>query len=935
MAFNPFVSFRKYQKFWMATLVLLSMVTFVLCTGLGQGGLEDRLLRLFGRSQGSPVAKLHGRDIYSQDLFDVKNQRNVANDFMRKFCEHLANKAEDNFKKGSEEKRGDDKNRDKILNQSLALKMEFHERLKKPRYFEGGIKLEDLVDFKLWVAEADRLGISLDNTSVRYLVDRELLYDYTHFDERDVHVVMSEVRRNHNFANDQYIYQALRDEFRVRMAQLALLSWHPDRFGPVARDRKGPDVRAQATPAQLWDYFKENRAEFDLALIPVEVKKFVEQVETPTEQELRSLFESYRKERYDPTSGKPGFEIPQQIKIEWVTADPQSPPYKKLAQLVAFAETHPLIYNPLVPPLLNALSYAATAPAEKTAYQTRYEVEASGGDRSPYKNVPLTSGNYLAGIVDFQARENPTALATLVGSLAEPLGPLTAPLAMRHVVYAKNEKSYQELIRAEAKKRERLFAGMVGLAADGILPMASLPLATSWYAASLKMETLPLEIVLPQYKEKYEKRLANRFVAHTMTELRKTLELSNVKGIEKGMENVLNKLAKTYSFQRNETANFYNRYTVQQAKELEPLRQAYLKYYVQINLFEGRGGTERNLRDTDFWKMFFDKSELFSTGLAKYTARPWPPAPTIKNLPLNLNPEDYKDAPPEALQAYMMRAQMAHFNPLATLPAVDLFADAEKPILFWKTKEKPSAYPEKLADVRERVEEAWKMLKAREKLALPKATEIATTLQGLSLNTDLTTEAKAEAKKLGSDVVMLRRVARLFAVFSDDITARKYSTFQLPRDTFLYPREDMVQQVLTFADATKPEALKPIQIENKDLKDYDVKELDKLNQKLLDDYKASQKEERGHPLVQVLTNQPRDAYYVAVMVKAPNADIRDFEESYKRSIGRPADDFVPRAYEGISQDFLQIQLKQLRERAGWWVTTDTDSRKTFDTDAAN
>ena len=52
MAFNPFTSFRKYQKFWMACILLLCMVTFVLCTGVG-GDLSDRLLRWFGGSRGN------------------------------------------------------------------------------------------------------------------------------------------------------------------------------------------------------------------------------------------------------------------------------------------------------------------------------------------------------------------------------------------------------------------------------------------------------------------------------------------------------------------------------------------------------------------------------------------------------------------------------------------------------------------------------------------------------------------------------------------------------------------------------------------------------------------------------------------------------------------------------------------------------------------
>ena len=46
MAFNPFTTFRKYQKIWMATILLLCMLTFVLCTGAA-GRPERILLRLF------------------------------------------------------------------------------------------------------------------------------------------------------------------------------------------------------------------------------------------------------------------------------------------------------------------------------------------------------------------------------------------------------------------------------------------------------------------------------------------------------------------------------------------------------------------------------------------------------------------------------------------------------------------------------------------------------------------------------------------------------------------------------------------------------------------------------------------------------------------------------------------------------------------------
>src|SRR5690349_1550572 len=150
MAFNPFASFRKYQKFWMASLVLLAMVTFVLCQGLGQGGLEDRLLKYFGARQGPTMATLNGRDLHSTELNDLRNQRKVANEFMRKFCDNLIKKANEAIA-AVRDKPQEDKQRTETVLRATQLQREFAERLKKPFYFGSGVKLDELVDFKMWL----------------------------------------------------------------------------------------------------------------------------------------------------------------------------------------------------------------------------------------------------------------------------------------------------------------------------------------------------------------------------------------------------------------------------------------------------------------------------------------------------------------------------------------------------------------------------------------------------------------------------------------------------------------------------------------------------------------------------------------------------------------------------------------------------------------
>ena len=54
-----------------------------------------------------------------------------------------------------------------------------------------------------------------------------------------------------------------------------------------------------------------------------------------------------------------------------------------------------------------------------------------------------------------------------------------------------------------------------------------------------------------------------------------------------------------------------------------------------------------------------------------------------------------------------------------------MIAHAEKPILMWKTEEQKDDPPHSLADVKDRVAAAWKLLEARDRKALPYAQKIA------------------------------------------------------------------------------------------------------------------------------------------------------------------------------------------------------------------
>src|SRR5438552_5844823 len=146
MAFNPFVSFRKNQRFWMAAVLLLCMVTFVLCTGVG-GDLTSRIIAIFQQREGSPLAKVGGRKVYSKELTDLKDQRNIINEFMKRASEYVAQSIEEQItgdKLSLEE-------RQRYLPLLMTAKKDMQQRALRSRYFGTGVKLDELVDFLVWL----------------------------------------------------------------------------------------------------------------------------------------------------------------------------------------------------------------------------------------------------------------------------------------------------------------------------------------------------------------------------------------------------------------------------------------------------------------------------------------------------------------------------------------------------------------------------------------------------------------------------------------------------------------------------------------------------------------------------------------------------------------------------------------------------------------
>jgi len=303
MAFHPIHSFVKYKRVWMALVMILTMLTFVVCTGV-QGDLSDRLLRLFGR-RGTVIGSLDGSNLYREDIDKLKLQRTVVNDCMRTFSTQMVEKINDKLK-GLQERNPDkeDENSKKQLTQLSQVRQMATIRLKDKYFFDTGVKADELIDFRTWLAEADRLGISLLPQHLEILVATELhrpdFREAVQSAQEDFQVenqALIKVRENHGGAGINILTvlaKGLEDEYRVRVAKLGAaeyqlrtaLSNFPKRIKPGA-SLPAVIVRDPISPGHLWDYYQDYRQEIDIALLPIPVQNFVRDVGTPDNAALQ------------------------------------------------------------------------------------------------------------------------------------------------------------------------------------------------------------------------------------------------------------------------------------------------------------------------------------------------------------------------------------------------------------------------------------------------------------------------------------------------------------------------------------------------------------------------------------------------------------------------------------------------------------------------
>jgi hypothetical protein len=931
MAFHPLATFRKNQKFWMASLILLCMVTFVLCTGVS-GDFGSRFVDAITHmgQTGPSMAKLFGRNVGLRELEQLREQRNIANEYMREASRRVLMHVDTLKKDIGKVKESDRLERAKML---AAIERDLIERLKKPRYFETGVKVDDLLDFLIWRKEAERLGIQLTKAATREEINRGVhyvlqqgdpenwVYLFSSDDSRDVEW---KVRNDHFRASSDLVMRALREEFEVRIAKLALAAVRPTTlyygsikappfYSPASLGglpQTSPyDWRQAPTPEEFWSYFKKNRAETDYALLPLPVEAFVEKVKadkklTPTERDLADLFEKYKNRENDPGSVMPGFKSPEMMKIEWVAADPDSAKYRAAAETILAMQTMSPMYAPHLPELTAAVRIAAGRPALEASLYRNYKALIKQGF---YQSTRMTDAGFpLHWYTRF---DEPPGVATMLAAGMPGGAPGALPLAnLLGGVYGNEaaamslqQKQLSRAVAEESHKRAKWFATMVLgtvkpnalMGIGGATPAWAAPIITQGRKAFFTEQHLPFAAVQDSLMRQLVYSTARDLVHANMEYVRDNLLKDP--GNPNYLTLRLREYEQRFGLMHKGTTQFRSRYDIADDPGLKEFRERFEdgKYIADINLFQGRGGTETMLKPDEFWKLFFDPTEMFSIrNYGLFTPQAWPPH-TVE--------------------------VMNQINPAAEKTKVKLWEKAAMPILFWKTANEPAKTPATLAAARKEVEHAWYYLKAREHILAAVAKDVAEAVQKSvdKLKEDTLDE---QSVVVGQEMLKLRGVAPLYPDTFDPTMPVKYGPYQLPKGAIPYARPDMVKELLALRDLKEPIAIPT----NKDDPNQKlIESVNKLNKDLL------ARKVAGHQ-VQVLTNKPMSVFYVTLPTRAHDPKFDEFYNAYKRAVDPQRPDWLlAQIQEQMGQQFERELIAQLRGAAGYEIN-DAEEAKKFD-----
>jgi hypothetical protein len=211
-------------------------------------------------------------------------------------------------------------------------------------YYGGSSKrIDDTLDFMMWKAQADKLGIKLTNADVAREINREaagaeVFAKPDKLDvDKDTTIQKFLTIRDYSASNPKELMEALRDELQVVMAQGILLGFEP---GVRAyRSLMGASASpAAVTPDEFLNFYREYRTALKVMMMPVSAEKFLAKVtQEPTEAELRARYDKFREKEALPYSRDPGFKEPRRVVVQYIVGDAGHSYYRDAARKLARA----------------------------------------------------------------------------------------------------------------------------------------------------------------------------------------------------------------------------------------------------------------------------------------------------------------------------------------------------------------------------------------------------------------------------------------------------------------------------------------------------------------------------------------------------------------------------------------------------------------------
>jgi hypothetical protein len=708
MAFNPFNAFRKHQKVVFAALTIVCMLTFVMAGGSFAGGdfFSEVTRWVTGRSRVQEVATVYGKRISDRELQELRRQRRLANQFIQQAVfsaqENILNIVQGSLPQFDQAIQNQlntilmrrryiafmprdylqkeylnnlgiyllqlqlmDKQLDKKLEQvqmvrqlQLALQQDFW-LFHAPKddlypdenlYFGGSTSEQGLLDFLIWRQQADRLGIHLTAEDIGKLYGHETLHS-----SPEVAQILRALGFQPDNATQQGLVAALGDEFRVRLAQAALVGYDPG--GHIDQ------VPTSITPYEFWDYYQKNRTELSLKLLPIPVQKFIAEIkDRPSEADPQALFDKYKDQEYAPDKDTPGFKQPRRMRLEWISASPDSEYYRKQARawllsLVAATPGNALLPIALIDPLVS-----------------EYESLKWGTFRAP----ALTVEDFASSFYDYIYFGRPENVAATVGQFlgtAVVHGSAVAPVvAYQGAAAVRSYKDLAPIVAREAQRRLPFSSAIFSAGSSVQTPFQpALTLAAIWQYASKIDQYLPMDLVRGQLVRKLQENVANTLLTSSLDafkteleKLRKELESKKTKPAD--VEKLVEKAIREHGWAHGSTTQLQDQYEInRESKQLAPLKEAYTR--------------ETQFRDPK--GRMFAQTLLFSQGLDQWKL--FTPRELVSN------------------------------------PSAD--TTEKKTFLYWKTDDQPAKVLT-FAQAKPEVEAAWRLEKARG-LAKAKAEDLA------------------------------------------------------------------------------------------------------------------------------------------------------------------------------------------------------------------